>query len=195
MAEIQDGDHGLVLCHYPMIAWNGAGRGALQLFGHIHDHWAGSRNSVNVGVNQWGFRPIQIGEIAKRAARMPVNKHWADVEHGNELIATWGNSRRGHIVRRSSEVPPPRAVWCGSGHSFPIRSAASRWPSASLTTTAGSGSRTCATGMSTAPRGWRFQIAAPSARAALTVHHASARLANRMATLRRGPTPMAARST
>ncbi len=85
MAEIQDGDHSLVLCHYPMITWNGARRGALQLFGHVHDQWAGSRNSINVGVDQWGFRPIQIEEMAKRAARMPVNKHWADVEHGNEL--------------------------------------------------------------------------------------------------------------
>lgn len=85
MAEIQDGEHSLVLCHYPMITWNGARRGALQLFGHVHDQWAGSRNSINVGVDQWDFRPIQIEEMAKRAARMPVNKHWADVEHGNEL--------------------------------------------------------------------------------------------------------------
>ncbi|WP_236016625.1 metallophosphoesterase [Salipiger abyssi] len=33
MAEIQDGEHSLALCHYPMITWNGARRGALQLVG------------------------------------------------------------------------------------------------------------------------------------------------------------------
>ena len=85
MAEIKDGDQSLVLCHYPMITWNGARRGALQLFGHVHDQWSGSRNSVNVGVDQWDFRPVQVSDIARRAAKLPVNKHWQDVEHGNEI--------------------------------------------------------------------------------------------------------------
>ncbi|GGF85723.1 hypothetical protein GCM10011319_51960 [Mameliella alba] len=85
MAEIKDGDQSLVLCHYPMITWNGARRGALQLFGHVHDQWPGSRNSVNVGVDQWDFRPVQVSDILRRAAKLPVNKHWHDVEHGNEL--------------------------------------------------------------------------------------------------------------
>lgn len=85
MTELEDGAFPLVLCHYPMITWNRARRGALQLFGHVHDQWPGSRNSVNVGVDQWGFRPVQLAEIQRRAAKLAVNKHWADVEHGNEL--------------------------------------------------------------------------------------------------------------
>ncbi len=85
LKEIKDGAQSLVLCHYPMITWNGAHRGALQLFGHVHDQWAGSRNSVNVGVDQWDFRPVQISDIQRRAKKLPVNKHWSDVEHGNEL--------------------------------------------------------------------------------------------------------------
>lgn len=85
MAEIKDGDQSLVLCHYPMITWNGARRGALQLFGHVHDQWPGSRNSVNVGIDQWDFRPVQVSDIIGRAAKLSVNKHWHDVEHGNEL--------------------------------------------------------------------------------------------------------------
>jgi len=83
--EIKDGSQTPVLCHYPMITWNGARRGALQLFSHVHDQWTGSRNSVNVGVDQWDFHPVQIGDIQRRARKLPVNKHWADVEHGNEL--------------------------------------------------------------------------------------------------------------
>lgn len=85
MAEIRGGERDLVLCHYPMITWNGARRGSLQLFGHVHDQWRGARNSVNVGVDQWDMRPVQIGEIEKRARRLSVNKHWNDVEHGNDL--------------------------------------------------------------------------------------------------------------
>lgn len=85
ITEIRDADQALVLCHYPMITWNGARRGALQLFGHVHEQWKGSRNSVNVGVDQWSFRPVQIGDIVRRAKTLPVNKHWGDVEHANEL--------------------------------------------------------------------------------------------------------------
>ncbi|WP_102227272.1 metallophosphoesterase, partial [Acidimangrovimonas sediminis] len=85
LTEIRDGDQALVLCHYPMITWKGARRGALQLFGHVHDQWKGSRNSINVGVDQWDFRPVQISDIARRARKLPINKHWKDVEHGSEL--------------------------------------------------------------------------------------------------------------
>lgn len=85
LKEIKDGDQPVVLCHYPMITWNGARKGAVQLFGHVHDQWQGSRNSVNVGVDQWDFGPVQIGDVLRRARSLPVNKHWADVEHGNDL--------------------------------------------------------------------------------------------------------------
>lgn len=86
MTEIKDGDQSLTLCHYPMITWNHARRGALQLFGHVHDQWPGSKNSINVGVDQWNFQPVQIVDIQRRASKLPTNKHWSDVEHGNELI-------------------------------------------------------------------------------------------------------------
>ncbi|WP_102224309.1 metallophosphoesterase [Acidimangrovimonas sediminis] len=85
LTEIRDGDQALVLSHYPIITWNGARRGALQLFGHVHDRWKGSRNSINVGVDQWDFRPVQISDIARRARKLPINKHWKDVEQGSEL--------------------------------------------------------------------------------------------------------------
>jgi calcineurin-like phosphoesterase family protein len=40
LAEVQDGPDGRshTLFHYPMITWNGAHKGALQLFGHVHRH-------------------------------------------------------------------------------------------------------------------------------------------------------------
>jgi calcineurin-like phosphoesterase family protein len=82
IAEIRDDGRRLVLCHYPMITWNGARRGALQLFGHVHDNWPGSRNSVNVGVDHWDFRPVRVADIERRARSQPENPIWPLVEPG-----------------------------------------------------------------------------------------------------------------
>ncbi|OAN82400.1 metallophosphoesterase [Jannaschia sp. EhC01] len=86
MAEVADGQgpHA-VLNHYPMITWHRARKGALHLFGHVHDQWMGSRNAVNVGVDVWGYVPVTIRDIAQRAKTLPENKHWQDVEHNAEL--------------------------------------------------------------------------------------------------------------
>lgn len=70
----------LFLCHYPMITWPGARRNGLQLFGHVHQNWQGSRNSVNVGVDVWEFRPVTVREIEDRAKKLPINAHWHQVE-------------------------------------------------------------------------------------------------------------------
>lgn len=88
MAEVPDGPKKQrnTLCHYPMITWNHARREALQLFGHVHNNWRGSRNSVNVGVDVWDFMPVTFDDVARRARRLPINKHWSDVEHRKELI-------------------------------------------------------------------------------------------------------------
>lgn len=80
--ELRDGPQNQLntLCHYPMITWNHARRGALQLFGHVHDNWKGSSNSVNVGVDVWDFMPVRFDDIALRAASLPINAHWNEVE-------------------------------------------------------------------------------------------------------------------
>lgn len=87
LVEVPDGPKGQrnTLCHYPMITWNHARREALQLFGHVHNNWQGSRNSVNVGVDVWNFSPVKYDDIARRARKLPQNKHWVDVEHRAEL--------------------------------------------------------------------------------------------------------------
>lgn len=52
--------------------------------GHVHGRWRGSRNAVNVGVDVWDFRPVRIADIQRRARKLPVNRHWADVERIRE---------------------------------------------------------------------------------------------------------------
>jgi calcineurin-like phosphoesterase family protein len=80
LTEIADDGTRVTLCHYPMITFPGARRGALQLFGHVHQNWRGSRNSVNVGVDVWEFRTLALAEIKTRAARQPMNPVWNLVE-------------------------------------------------------------------------------------------------------------------
>lgn len=103
----------LFLCHYPMITWPGARHQGLQLFGHVHQSWQGSRNSVNIGVDVWDFRPVTLPEITRRAAGLPVNPLWDQVEPGRawptELCAGCGrivdpSLISGHAVVRKGRI-------------------------------------------------------------------------------------------
>ncbi|WP_435164809.1 metallophosphoesterase [Falsirhodobacter sp. 1013] len=78
----------LFLCHYPMITFPGARRKSIQLFGHVHGNWQGTRNSVNVGVDVWGFRPVSTQQIVTRAMALSVNAYWDEVEPGRVFPST-----------------------------------------------------------------------------------------------------------
>lgn len=82
LLDHQDGlaKHPVTLCHYPMLTWNYSRYGALQLFGHVHKHWAGSSNSINVGVDLWDLAPTTLANAIMRASRQPENQHWKNVE-------------------------------------------------------------------------------------------------------------------
>ena len=85
LLEINESGIRVTLCHYPLITFPGARRGAVQLFGHVHQNWRWSRNSVNAGVEVWDFRPVTLPEIRARAARQPVNPIWPKVEPRTEI--------------------------------------------------------------------------------------------------------------
>jgi calcineurin-like phosphoesterase family protein len=61
----------LVLLHYGMRVWPGDRRGALHLYGHSHGNLPGDRQSLDVGVDVWGFRPVSLAEIRARMATLP----------------------------------------------------------------------------------------------------------------------------
>jgi calcineurin-like phosphoesterase family protein len=70
-AEISDGNHKLVLCHYPLMTWNGASRGRYMIHGHIHDntgsdYWPLLRNmphALNASVEVNGYEPVTFDEL------------------------------------------------------------------------------------------------------------------------------------
>jgi calcineurin-like phosphoesterase family protein len=68
-AELELDGRRLVLCHYPLRAWNGQRRSALQLHGHSHGRLKPLPRQVDVGVDAWDFRPIGLPEILSRTSR------------------------------------------------------------------------------------------------------------------------------
>lgn len=66
-AEITVEGRALVLCHYAFRAWNGIGRGALNLHGHSHGKLGPAPKQYDVGVDVHG--PAPVGLSAIRASR------------------------------------------------------------------------------------------------------------------------------
>jgi len=65
--EVSDGFQDIILCHYPMLAWDKSHRGSWQLFGHVHGMLDGDKrlspNQMDIGVDSNGFRPISYQEV------------------------------------------------------------------------------------------------------------------------------------
>lgn len=68
-AEIELEGRRFVLCHYPLRAWNGSGRGAVNLHGHSHGRLAPWPRQIDVGVDAWDYRPVSLGAILDRLGR------------------------------------------------------------------------------------------------------------------------------
>lgn len=75
LVQIRVNHQKIVLCHYPMLSWEGSGKGAFQLYGHCHtnlepwadDHMPG-RKSLDVGVDNalnllGAMRPFSFEEV------------------------------------------------------------------------------------------------------------------------------------
>ena len=69
---VRDGNQAIVLCHYPMIEWNGYYRGWKHFYGHIHNNkneayevMKDKENAFNVGADILNFYPCTLEEILK----------------------------------------------------------------------------------------------------------------------------------
>ncbi len=56
----------VVLCHYAMRVWNKSHRGSLMLYGHSHGTLPGTSQSLDVGVDCWDFKPVNLEQIKER---------------------------------------------------------------------------------------------------------------------------------
>ncbi len=51
LAEASVNGTKVVMCHYPLRSWQGVGKGAIHLFGHMHGRLSGNSLSCDVGVD------------------------------------------------------------------------------------------------------------------------------------------------
>lgn len=65
--EVNDFNKCLILCHYPFRNWNKQRYGSINLHGHVHAQIKDPiKNSVDIGVDAWEYRPVRIYDILKR---------------------------------------------------------------------------------------------------------------------------------
>jgi len=84
--EITDGEQHIVMCHYPMIVWNGSHKGSWQLFGHVHGGLSNKGKilhpvtSMDVGVDSHDFAPISYQQVKEQITRQAMG-HEKNMSH------------------------------------------------------------------------------------------------------------------
>ena len=71
MKTIYDNGTKIILCHYPMVEWDGYYRDVLHFYGHIHNNYDNDtskyinsiKNAYNVGVDVLDYEPKTLNEI------------------------------------------------------------------------------------------------------------------------------------
>jgi calcineurin-like phosphoesterase family protein len=79
LLETSDGQHGLTLCHYPLLSWNHQER-TYMVHGHIHadttmDFWpliAKRDRVLNAGVDVNNFMPVTFDELVENNKNFKV---------------------------------------------------------------------------------------------------------------------------
>lgn len=61
--QLQVGNTKIILCHYPLLEWNGRLHGSYHLYGHVHGRIPRTDKAIDAGVDCWGFRPFNLDEI------------------------------------------------------------------------------------------------------------------------------------
>ena len=66
-ADISDDGRHVVLCHYGLRVWNRSFHGkTVMLYGHSKGSLPPIKNSLDVGVDCWNYRPVTLDEIKER---------------------------------------------------------------------------------------------------------------------------------
>lgn len=61
-----------VIQHYPLSIWNKNGSGSVMLYGHCHGSYQNDGRSIDVGVDCWNFKPIQLDFAISEAMKRPI---------------------------------------------------------------------------------------------------------------------------
>ncbi len=77
---IEVGSQKIVICHFPMLVWNGSHRGYYSLHGHSHGSLPEDPHALrtDVGVDVWNYYPVSFEEIQAHMAKkdyQPIDHH------------------------------------------------------------------------------------------------------------------------
>lgn len=87
----------LVLCHYPMVDWEGLGHGSIHLHGHIHaprayNEWNRANRTLrfDAGVDANGYAPVSLGQVRAffkgvEHRRRVTREQWLALAHAGAL--------------------------------------------------------------------------------------------------------------
>lgn len=78
--EITYNKQHIVMCHYPILAWNASHRGSWQLFGHVHGGLS-NKGKINhhpaqmdVGVDCHNYYPISYQQVKEQITKQILSK-------------------------------------------------------------------------------------------------------------------------
>lgn len=78
--EITYKEQHIIMCHYPMIAWNASHRGSWQLFGHVHGGLSNKgvikhqATQLDVGVDSHEYSPLSYQQVKELITQQALNK-------------------------------------------------------------------------------------------------------------------------
>lgn len=78
--EVTYGKQQIVMCHYPMIVWNGSHRGTWQLFGHVHGGLSNKGviqhpvTAMDVGTDCHNYTPVSYQQVKEQITKQSLNK-------------------------------------------------------------------------------------------------------------------------
>lgn len=70
-ADIAVDGQRIILSHYAMRVWTSMRRGTIMLYGHSHGKLPGNAQSLDVGVDEWNFHPVDLEKIRLKLAKSP----------------------------------------------------------------------------------------------------------------------------
>ena len=118
----------LVLCHYPIVDWEGLGHGSIHLHGHIHapaayNEWNRANRVLryDVGVDANGYMPVSLGQIRAffkgvEHRHRVTREQWLALAHAGEM----GMGETGGVEREGAQAGEGRVVESpSSGEALP----------------------------------------------------------------------------
>jgi calcineurin-like phosphoesterase family protein len=83
--EIKAQKHKFILCHYPLMSWNGQSRGSIMLHGHCHGNLRHDNTKllIDVGVDSWSYKPVSVEQIIEKVNKIKENNY---KKHKTEIL-------------------------------------------------------------------------------------------------------------